>query len=313
MEHLLMRAIRNAAFWLICLLTLSACVGAKPVFTLESLPRASALTISMTEQDAQAILFSWAGSSQPATFVSPQLNLIDGGLTIRTQVRESSGKLVPANATAQVAARNGWFTLVVTAFEYGGYTPSAAELAKINRDIQAGLEKSRKENLGRFSVDALTITDNSLQLKFSAPTPSGLNAVFQLETDDQYNYLTVNFSARDVRALLNSIFAAGERPWFLNPVIALGNGQISISGNLLDGNTNKTTPISLSLGLTAQNGRLILSIGSLSLGGYAVPVEWLQNINKEIANAALRTQGTVSIEKFIVTPNGISIRLRLPR
>jgi hypothetical protein len=305
--------IRSAVLACLFLFSVTACAGANPTLELVSDAQNARLTAVFTEADVEAIVRSYALASNPVWLINPVVDLQNGAITLRGEVRQSDGQIVPAEGTAQFSAQTGWLSITVTSFTYGGYTSTSADLERINRAVASDVASASTG--GQLRVDEVTITDDELRLGITVPNTGGVSAQVRLQSDEQAYTLSVFLTTSEIRALITPVFGVGGSAWLLNPAVSLQQGGLVISGNLVDRNTGSTTPASMTLDVGARNGLLRLSVSSLVLGGWEVPESILGGVNREIQAGLTRAANTSSLrfEALDITPEGASITMRIPR
>lgn len=154
-------------------------------------------------------------------------------------------------------------------------------------------------------------------VKLGAPSSVGnLPGNLQLETTDTAYLLTFRMSPENVRAVLFAIFAGGNRPWFLNPTVTLGNNTLTISGSL-QGENGESVAIVLALRFAYRGGQVDFAITSLSLNNWEVPESILQPINEGIfaglVNLLTPRRNGSQITLLTLGNEGLTFQVSIPR
>ncbi len=296
---------------LLPLLFVVGCAGMNPTVDILNKGAISYMTVKLSEGDVNGLVRSIAGTGSTAWLLNPLVDLREGELVINGQVRQGNA-LVFASLTGSLGVANGWFTVNISGLRVGAWTADASALARINKDIAAGLARSAAQNANGTKFVNLTVGGGQLTIGMQTPIQPG-NAAIRVDTDANNYYVTLRFTAADLRTYLAPIFGGTDKPWLLNPQITFGNGQMTVTGDLFDKEKNSTSPMSLTLALSGQNGQISLSVVNLTFGTWAVPPEWFKGVNEGLS--ALATGGAAAgrIDSLVLNASGLTVRVRWPR
>lgn len=300
-----MRFLRSAL--LACLLlTLSACAGVNPTVVLEDRGGRNLFTVTLSEADLVAALRTISFSADPAPFRGVTVNLRDGVVTLRGQLRNTAnGRYEPTIVAARLGVAAGWPTLQVLSARFGNLTLSENDLTNANTSIAQGLVEAQGRDTSGIIFEEVT-ADGALRLRFSLPREGGLLGTLRLTTTDEAYRFSLNMSVADLQAALAPIFLSGGQPWLLNAQVVPGAGTLTVSGDVRQ-QSGELLPVRLALSLDVTDGQWVLAIVSLRLGGFEVPVDWLRAVNQGLGDG-LRQAGRrdgFGLQRLNITAEGV--------
>lgn len=303
---------------LACLVFLTACAGINPALQLESRNGVSELTITFSERDVRGLMNAINTSGGQPLIRNAVVDLRDGELLARGQVRDgSTGRYYNGSLAAELGAENGWLTVTLTALSYNNWRADAVQLAESNAAIAKALADAAKNNTSGISLSGISISDTAMVVKLSAPSDiGGLPGNLQLETTEATYLVTFRMSPENVRAVLFSVFAAGDQAWFLNPVVTLGSDTLTISG-ALRGENGDTVAVVMTLRFAYRGGQVDFAITSLRLNNWDVPESILKPINEGIfaglVNLLTPQRNGSQITLLTLAKDGLTFQLSIPR
>lgn len=312
------RRITEIAVLIALLIMLTGCAGVSPVLVLEDIKGNSVLTATFSEQDVAGILRGLNGTNGKPLIVNPFVDFKPGEITARGQVTNpADGKLFVGTIAIKPGVAKGWLTAQITRLIYGNYTATASDLAAANASLSKSLADAAARNTAGIQVESVSVTETSLVLGLRAPQATNLPGKLQLETTDQFYFLTLSMSPANVRTLFDSIYAAGTTPWLVNGTTTLLDGAISITGSLRDDTKGTLTPIRLTLAAGVNSGLWNFAISALTLDKWEVPASILDPVNKGIADGIAKSNSSDprggQIESLSIKPTGIVIRFKIPK
>jgi hypothetical protein len=122
------------------------------------------ITLTLSEAEVNQLLANGLANNPDAQIEQANIDLQPGALVITGNIVGDDGTRSPGSLSLNVGLVNGQVSVVVTNVTFAGYNANSSEIARINEQIQAGLNARAQQDNSGSQVTAVNVTNDSLSI-----------------------------------------------------------------------------------------------------------------------------------------------------
>jgi hypothetical protein len=127
------------------------------------------VTVAISEADVNTAVRQALDASADPLLRNPSVDLQNGRMVISGEHdRRDGGGRVSGSVTLSPGVTNGMLTLQASSLAIEGFEATDDRLVQFNERLAAGLNQLAASARGQITVQAVTVTDSELQVRFNA-------------------------------------------------------------------------------------------------------------------------------------------------